>query len=74
MVGRERATRGTHPSLYAAHLIDDDGTPALLGFRDIEAGRFIGEIADPVPVVLEDHRRSGRRSRLDTVSFEVNLE
>ena len=46
-----------HPSLYAGRLVKDgaDGW-ALLGFRDIEDGIFIGEIADPIPVVLDDGR------------------
>ncbi|GIH91842.1 hypothetical protein ACFFMN_34455 [Planobispora siamensis] len=41
-------------SLYAGRLIvEPDGGPALLGFRDMEDGRFVGEIADPVPVFLD---------------------
>jgi beta-fructofuranosidase len=46
-----------HPSLYAARLVKDgtDGW-ALLGFRDTEDGIFIGEIADPIPVVLDAGR------------------
>ncbi|WP_129337855.1 glycosyl hydrolase family 32 [Cellulomonas endophytica] len=44
-----------HPSLYAARLVEDPVTGgwALLGFRDTEDGRFVGEIADPVPVVRD---------------------
>jgi beta-fructofuranosidase len=68
-----RARRVAHPSLYAARLIDDHGTPALLGFRDIENGRFVGEIPDPVPIVLEDDTGVGTRSQLALESFEVNL-
>lgn len=49
----ERAWRVAHPSLFAARVIDDGGSPALLGFRDVEDGTFIGEIPDPVPLVLE---------------------
>ena len=46
-----------HPSLYAARLVQDRGNGwALLGFRDTEEGNFIGEIADPIPVVLEAGR------------------
>lgn len=67
-----RARRVAHRSLYAARLIDDHGTPALLGFRDIEDDGFIGDIPDPVPVVLEDDTSAGRHS-LETASFEVNL-
>ncbi|MEU5870823.1 glycosyl hydrolase family 32 [Glycomyces sp. NPDC047369] len=39
-----------HESLYAARLHDVDGVPHLIGFRNIEDGGFVGEIADPVPV------------------------
>jgi len=42
-----------HPSLYAPRVVDDDGELALLGFRDIENGAFIGEIADPVTLRVE---------------------
>ncbi len=55
-----RARRVVHPSLYAARLIDDAGTPALLGFRDMENGHFIGEIPDPVPLSLAE--RAARES------------
>ncbi|MGB7449542.1 MAG: glycosyl hydrolase family 32 [Ornithinimicrobium sp.] len=41
-----------HPWLYAPRLVDDNGEPALLGFRNIENERFVGEIADPVRVRL----------------------
>ena len=51
----DRARRVAEPSLYAARVIDDGGTPALLGFRDVENGEFIGEIPDPVPLAVEDH-------------------
>jgi beta-fructofuranosidase len=39
-----------HESLYAARLHDVDGVPHLIGFRGIEDGAFVGEIADPIPV------------------------
>ena len=39
-----------HSSLYAARLVDDNGTPALIGFRNVENGRFVGELTDPIPV------------------------
>jgi len=49
-----------HPSLYAARLVlDRAGAWSVLGFRDTEDGVFIGEIADPIPVV-----RSGRTLRI----------
>ncbi len=42
-----------HPSLYAAHLVQEDsGQWSALGFRDREDGVFVGEIADPVPLVV----------------------
>jgi hypothetical protein len=41
-------------SLYAARLVQGhDGDWWLLGFRDIEDGAFVGEISDPIPVVLD---------------------
>lgn len=63
------ARRVAHPSLYAARLIDDHGTPALLGFRDTGDGTFIGEIPDPIPVALDDGTSLRYRSRPDPVSF-----
>ena len=49
-----RARTFDHPSLYAARLVQDvDGRWALIGFRDIEDGRFVGEITDPLPVVRD---------------------
>jgi beta-fructofuranosidase len=46
-----------HPSLYAGRLVQDrSGRWMLLGFRDIEDGVFIGEIADPIPVTLDEGR------------------
>jgi len=50
----DRWRRVDHPSLYAARVIDDHGEPALLGFRDLEGGHFVGEIADPLPLRLEE--------------------
>lgn len=50
----DQARRVSHDSLYAARVITDlDGTAKLLGFSDCVAGEFVGEILDPVPVVLE---------------------
>ncbi len=51
-----RARAFEHPSLYAARLVADDASPSgwsLLGFRDREDGAFVGEIADPLPVVRD---------------------
>jgi beta-fructofuranosidase len=46
-----------HPSLYAARLVRDPTNGwSLLGFRDTEDGIFIGEITDPIPVVLDAGR------------------
>jgi beta-fructofuranosidase len=46
-----------HPSLYAGRLVRDGANSwSLLGFRDTEDGIFIGEIADPIPVVLDAGR------------------
>lgn len=55
-----QATAFDHPSLYAARLVQQGPDRwALLGFRDTENGVFVGEIADPLPVV-----RDGRTLRL----------
>ena len=50
------ATPLDHPSLYAGRLVQDphSGHWAVMGFRDIEDGKFIGSIVDPIPVVLDD--------------------
>jgi beta-fructofuranosidase len=46
-----------HPSLYSGRLVRDvDGEWSLIGFRNIERGRFYGEILDPVPVAWKDGR------------------
>ncbi|WP_298457185.1 glycoside hydrolase family 68 protein [uncultured Cellulomonas sp.] len=56
----DAATPFDHASLYAARLVEEQpGRWALLGFRDTEDGRFVGEIADPLPV-----GRDGRTLRL----------
>ena len=61
-LGPRRATTFDHPSLYAARLVERrPGDWVLLGFRDTEDGAFVGEIADPLPVV-----RDGDRLRLAT--------
>jgi len=50
----ERAEPLDHPSLYAASFVrDGSGRWHVLGFRDTEDGRFVGEITDPLP--LEGH-------------------
>jgi beta-fructofuranosidase len=45
-----------HPSLYAGRLVWDRRSErwAVIGFRDIEDGRFIGSIVDPIPVTLDE--------------------
>ncbi len=49
-----RARRVDHDSLYAARvIIDIDGKQRLLGFSDMVDGEFVGEILDPVDIVLE---------------------
>jgi beta-fructofuranosidase len=50
----DRATTFDHPSLYAARLVErSPGAWALIGFRDVEDGAFVGEITDPLPVVRD---------------------
>lgn len=52
----DRATTFDHPSLYAARLVErlpGSGDWVLIGFRDTEDGRFVGEITDPLPVVRD---------------------
>lgn len=44
------AQRFDHPSLYAARLVRHEGEWFLIGFRDTEAGAFVGELIDPIPV------------------------
>lgn len=39
-----------HESLYAARLHDIDGRTVIIGFRNMEAGEFVGELIDPIPV------------------------
>jgi beta-fructofuranosidase len=47
----ELARPVAHPSLYAARLVEHrPGSWSLIGFRDIEDGRFVGELTDPIPV------------------------
>jgi beta-fructofuranosidase len=49
-----------HPSLYAANFVRlGDGEWAVLGFRDVEDGRFVGAITDPLALA-----RDGRSVRL----------
>ncbi|RMB60198.1 glycoside hydrolase family protein [Tessaracoccus antarcticus] len=49
-----RARRVDHDSLYAARVITDgDGEQRLLGFSDEVDGEFVGELLDPVDIVLE---------------------
>lgn len=44
------AVRFPHPSLYAGRLLLHAGRWHLIGFRNIEKGRFHGELLDPIPV------------------------
>ena len=44
------ASRFPHDSLYAARLVQHEGAWFLIGFRNYEDGRFIGELCDPIPV------------------------
>lgn len=45
-----QATRFPHPSIYAARVIEHQGQWFMIGFRDMEDGRFVGELTDPIPV------------------------
>lgn len=48
------ATTFDHPSIYAARLVEGPAAQwSLLGFRDVEDGRFVGSITDPIPVVRD---------------------
>lgn len=42
-----------HDSLYAARLVKHEGRWNLIGFRNIEEGRFVGELTDPIPVTSD---------------------
>ncbi len=44
------ARRFPHESLYAARLVEHAGSWWLLGFRDVEDGRFVGALTEPIPV------------------------
>ena len=44
------AVRFPHDSLYAPRLVRHGGRWNLIGFRDLEDGRFVGELTDPIPV------------------------
>jgi beta-fructofuranosidase len=47
----DNATALDHPSLYAPNFVQHhSGDWSLLGFRDTEHGRFVGEITDPIPL------------------------
>jgi beta-fructofuranosidase len=47
-----KAVRFDHSSIYAARIVKHAGDWYMMGFRNIENGSFIGELADPVPVRL----------------------
>jgi len=44
------AVRFPHDSLYAPRLVRHAGRWNLIGFRNLEEGRFVGELTDPIPV------------------------
>ena len=48
-----KAVRFDHPSIYAARLIQHGGSWLMLGFRNEEGGKFLGELSDPIPVKLD---------------------
>jgi len=50
------AVRFPHDSLYAPRLVRHDGRWNLIGFRDLEGGRFVGEFTDPIPVTSHPGR------------------
>ena len=50
------AVRFPHASLYAPRLVCHDGRWNLIGFRDLEGGRFVGELTDPIPVTSHPGR------------------
>ncbi len=45
-----KATRFPHPSIYAARVVEHEGEWFMLGFRDLEDDKFVGELTDPIPV------------------------
>jgi beta-fructofuranosidase len=47
-----KAVRFDHPSIYAARIVEHQGTWHMLGFRNEEQGEFVGELTDPIPVKL----------------------
>jgi beta-fructofuranosidase len=48
-----KAVRFDHPSLYAARLVKHEGSWNLIGFREWEEGKFVGELTDPIPVKIQ---------------------
>lgn len=47
------ARRFDHDDLYAARLVAHAGRWHLIGFRNIGADGFIGELSDPIPVTVD---------------------
>lgn len=45
-----QSQRFDHPSIYAARVVQHEGDWFLIGFRDHEDGRFVGELTDPIKV------------------------
>jgi beta-fructofuranosidase len=48
-----KAVRFDHESIYAARIVKHEGVWQMIGFRDHEDGKFIGELTDPIPVKIE---------------------
>lgn len=48
-----QAVRFDHPSIYAARIIKHLGSWHMMGFRNEEGGKFVGELTDPIPVKVE---------------------
>jgi beta-fructofuranosidase len=52
----EDAVALEHSSLYAGRLVQNGaGEWFVIGFRDMEAGSFVGEIIDPLPIARHGH-------------------
>jgi beta-fructofuranosidase len=48
-----KAVRFDHPSIYAARIVQHEGSWYMLGFRNEENGQFVGELTNPIPVKLQ---------------------
>jgi beta-fructofuranosidase len=47
------ARRFPDDSIYAGRLVRHDERWHLIGFRNLEDGKFVGELCDPIPVTSE---------------------